>query len=259
MPRAASSGTVKPQALTLLLPPAPPRYLHWKALITAAPVWKDLPQLQQLDLHCIDLRQHWQLELVLSSLAAATALTSLAVTKLITRQPVRLCAAVQALPNLASLAIEKVQLAKGDPLALTRVTSLTSLTSLSLIDCSSAVDDVAAVAVCLHLSKLQKLSITGQGLAGLGVLYPISAKLKDLRSLCLSGRSSCLVDDFGLQLLTSCCKLTELVLPGNPTSLAVTVQGLRRAVPGFRAAGVSICPTGEGMSSWGEMHRAASY
>lgn len=219
-------------------------------------MWKDLPQLHHLDLTCIDLRHHWQLELVLSSLTAATALTSLAVTKLITRQPVRLCAAVQALPNLASLAIEKVQLAKGDPLALTRVTSLTSL---SLIDCSSAVDDVAAVAVCLHLSKLQKLSITGQGLAGLGVLYPISANLKDLRSLCISGRSSCLVDEFGLQLITSCCKLTELVLPGNPASLAVAVQGLRRAVPGFRAAGVSIHPTGEGVSSWGEMHRAASY
>lgn len=223
--------------------------MFWRPLIAAAATWSSLPQLQQLDIQGVDLRQHWQLELLLSSLAAATQLTSLSVANVLVihSQPVRLCAAVQALPNLASLALEGVFLAKSDLVMLTRVTQLTSL---SLVNCSSAVDDVAAVALCSHLSKLEHLSIvSSQGLVGMGMLYPISAQLSNLQSLSISGCSSCVSDAVSLNLLSRLTKLTQISIPGNPDSLAMAAQGLRMAAPGLGRSGISIhAPVGNSTS-----------
>lgn len=163
-----------------------------------------------------------------ASLAAATTLTAITVNKLFTRQPVKICSAVQDLPNLASLELHGVQLARSDPLSLTR---LTGLTRLAVVNCSSALDDVAAVAVCLHLSNLQSLELASQGLVSVGMLYPASVRLQGLRSLVVSGRSSCRVDEVCVRMLSTLSRLTSLSLPGDAASLAVAVQGLKRVLP----------------------------
>lgn len=214
------------------------RYLSWKAVIRAALCWSHLPQLQSLELVNVDLRHHWQLQLMMQSLTAATTLTAISIHKLRTQQPVKLCGAIQALPNLKTLEFDSVPLSKGDALSLTR---LTGLTSLAVANCSTAVDDVAAVAVCMHLSSLQRLKLSSQGLAGMGMLYPAAVGLKNLESLIISGRSSCCVDECCVGLLTGLTKLTQLSLSGSADVLSAAVQGLRRAVPGLTH--VCITPT----------------
>lgn len=188
----------------------------------------------------MDLRHHWQLQLMTSSLAAATALTAISINRLIlNRETVNLCGAIQSLPNLKSLEFDSVPLTKGDALSLTR---LTGLTSLSVTNCSTVFDDVAAVAVCFHLRNLRKLKIASQGLAGVGLLYPVAMGLKDLQSLTMSGRSSCCVDECCVGMLTSLTWLTQLSLPGSADVLAVAVHGLRRAVPTLTAVCITPPP-----------------
>lgn len=143
---------------------------------------------------------------------------------------------MQDLLNLVSLELHRVQLARVDPLSLKR---LTGLTRLAVVNCTSALDDVAAVAVCLHLSNLQSLELVSKGLVSVGMLYPASVRLQGLRSLVVSGRSSCRVDEVCVGMLSTLSKLTALSLPGDAASLAVAVQGLRRVLPGLSSVNIT--------------------
>lgn len=212
------------------------RYLSWRSLLAAGPSWCSLTTLKALELCGLDLRPHWQLDALSTSLAAATTLTAITVNKLFSRQPVKICSAVQDLPNLASLELHGVQLARVDPLSLTH---LTSLTCLSVVNCTSAIDDVAAVAVCLHLSNLHSLKLVSQGLVSVGMLYPASVRLQRLRSLAISGRSSCRVDEVCVGMLSTLSRLTALSLPGDAANLAVAVQGLRRVLPALSSVNIT--------------------
>lgn len=215
------------------------RYLSWRALLAAAPCWTHLPQLQSLELAHTSLHHPWQLDLITSSLAAATSLTYVNILNLLTHRSFKLCGALASLPRLQALALESVLLAKGDPLSLTR---LTGLTSLSVVNCSTAVDDVAAVGVCSHLSSLRRLKLHSPGLLSMGVLYPIATGLRDLQSLSVCGRgSSCCADAVGVGLLSGLRRLTELRLPGcmQCPALQGALRGLRRAVPGLTDVDIS--------------------
>lgn len=210
-----------------------------RSMLAAAPCWSYLPQLATLELAHIPLHHHWQLDLITSSLAAATSLTSLSIYNLPTRHPIRLCEAVASLPNLSALSLESLLLAKGDPLTLT---CLTGLTSLSVVNCSIAFDDLAAVAVCSHLRGLRRLKLHSPGLVSMGLLYPIAMGLNDLQSLSICGRgSSCSVDSVCVGMLSRLLHLTEVSLPGcsQCPALQAAVRGLRRAVPGLTDAEIT--------------------
>lgn len=204
--------------------------------MVAAPAWANLSALKTLELHHIVLPQHWQQQELLRCLAAATNLTALRIDKLSTKTPIALCGTLTGMhKTLASLSLDWVDLKKSDPMSLT---CLTGLTSLSLVKCGPAVDDVAAVAICMHLRQLRSLVLQDyEGLASLGLLYPVSEVLKNLETLCISGRHSCVANESHVAMLTGLKQLRRLSLPGNPDCLAAAVRGLRAAVPGLRDGG----------------------
>jgi hypothetical protein len=113
------------------------------------------------------------------------------------------------------------------------------LTRLAVVNCTSVFDDVAAVAVCLHLSNLRSLELASQGLVSVGMLYPAAVGLKGLESLSICGRSSCRVDEVCVGMLSSLSRLTALSLPGDAAGLAVAVQGLRRVLPGLSSVNIT--------------------
>lgn len=163
------------------------------AATAAATAWRQLWQLQ-----CLDISSNWDppglsigaAEIIdlLQGLEAATSSTCL-VLHLPVRNGARLelCRSLSGLTGLQMLSLEGLHqpgaLAASDALHLS---SLKGLTDLSFgAGCPSGVEDMVAVALAGHLTRLQYLSFTGCGLTTAAVILAIALDVKQRTCLFL--------------------------------------------------------------------------
>ena len=191
----------------------------------AAPMWKQLTQLQKLQV-CLHpegkQRQFENQAAVVAGLAAAKSLTKLVLARMHPPEGVNLCAHVSCLPILAELKLKRGTFSRQDALHLT---GLTRLTSLTLYSCP-AVDDAVAVALAHNHQQLLVLALDDCGMVS-DALLPVLRGMLQLRSLSLIDCKG--LKDDSWQLLVQLTQLTKLQLGGNrQLSEACRVQ-LRQA------------------------------
>jgi hypothetical protein len=161
-------------------------YDDMNAAARAAPAWSRLPALQQLYLQdeeeAATLDQTESLALA-QGLAAATSVKSLEIQGPIVHDSVQLCAHVTGLTQLQQLEIRGAEHLSSRAEDL-RLTALTNLTKLGIFD-ALGVDDTAASALAVRLTKLQSLQLWCCNLWSAAVL-PVIASLTGLANLLLT-------------------------------------------------------------------------
>uniref|UniRef100_A0A383W112 Uncharacterized protein n=1 Tax=Tetradesmus obliquus TaxID=3088 RepID=A0A383W112_TETOB len=187
-------------------------YEETEPAVDTAPAWKQLPQLQELQLLQISAPSNMQT--ILAGVSGATSLTHLMLTAAVHTldddndlhwHSVAACASLTGLSRLQGLRIASdSMLVAGDALALT---ALTGLAKLDLSGLGDAVGDVAATALACNLRQLRHLHLTECGLGDMVCLAAIR-NLTQLTELRLEGNDG--ITQQRLMLLTGLSSLQQL-------------------------------------------------
>ena len=201
----------------------------WEAAVAAAPLWQQLPQLQELRVPRWDNgpleEEQTRATAVVKGAAAATSLTSL----MLGGMPIaELCCFVVSLPRLCRLRLERCEFSREDAFHLT---AFTQLKSLSMCSCRGF-DDAVAVAVASSLTGLQELLLNDCGVMLSDAPLAAFKGLHGLRSLHLRGCQG-LVDS-SWQLLARLTQLTMLNLGCNDPPLRQAARASLRQALGDR-------------------------
>jgi hypothetical protein len=202
------------------------------AILGTAPIWRQLPQLQELCVvHSFEgmegiLQEEW--EVVPACVAACTGLTKLEIDCCafahahldVEPVPVTACGTLAGLTRLQDLCFcDGACFLPGDVLALT---ALTGLTRLVMNHVHEGMSDLAATALACNLRQLQHLELKACSLGDMACLAAI-AQLTQLTNLELQENAG--ITAQGLMLLTGLKQLRFLEVTNNAS---VTDEVLRR-------------------------------